>query len=192
MKPADHTPGEWLPLKKVFADVTKLAGDDADLALSDIQRVLDSGQGLAMRRSLARGDGHEVPVTFWQTHRLSSVAPGHIIVRSKEYPPKDYRYFLRRADVEKIWPINTQPTTAADETRPPWPRKSRAGAPSKYDWEDIIVKTADHMLKNGVPEKLTELCNQVEKRFADKPPGETELKKHLRPLHRIFLDSQGK
>jgi hypothetical protein len=104
MKPADHTPGEWLPLKKVFADVTKLAGDDADLALSDIQRVLDSGQGLAMRRSLARGDGHEVPVTFWQTHRLSSVAPGHIIVRSKEYPPRDIVIFYAVPMLKKSGP----------------------------------------------------------------------------------------
>jgi hypothetical protein len=193
MKPVDHTPGEWLPLKKVFANVTKISGDDAVLALHDIKRRLANGEVVAMVRTLTSNIGQELPATFWQAHRFSSVAPGHIIVPSKEFPPRDYRYFLRRSDVDRLWPARIEPVADADETRQPWPRKSSpAGAKGDYDWPKILLEGVKYMLDNGPPKSLTELGNHIEDCFGKGAPGETQLKSHLRPFYEAFKEANAK
>jgi hypothetical protein len=193
MKPADSMlPGEWRVLLSVFAHVTKVFGGDYEAALKEIKRVLADGQVRAMVRPLTDNKGHELPVEFWQTHMLSSVGPNHIIVVSKEYPPKDHRYFLRQRDVEKVWPANSQATTAGNETLPPWPRKSSAGAKGKVDWEIILIEAASHMYEEGLPKSLTELCTHIENSFAGVTPGKTQLEIHLGPLYRKFSKVDGK
>lgn len=183
MKPVDM-PGEWRALKRVFARVTEVFGDDYEAAVKDINRELANGRARAMVRSLINGEGHELPVEFWQAHKVSSIGPGHIIVRSKEYPPIDHRFFLRESDAEKLWPTGSQATTATVETLPPWPRKGAAGAKGDYDWEKIIIDAAAYMVANGVPEAAADLYHEIEIRFGDDAPSESQFKEHIGPLYR--------
>lgn len=192
MKPADGMlPGEWLTLLKVYTHVTKLYGGDTSLALNDIKQALADGKIAAVVRPLTNHKYRVLPVGFWQTHQLRSVAPDHIIVRSNEYPPIDYRYFLRQSDVEKIWPGSNQPViAAADEI--PWRRKSTAGAKGDYDWEKIIIEAARHMWENGVPESEAKLRSHIEDWCKGDAPGESQLKSHLAPLYRVLKKADGK
>lgn len=187
MKPADTMlPGEWQVLLSVFAHVTKVFGGDWEAALKEIKRVLANGWVRAMVRSFTDDKGHELPVEFWQTHSLSSVGPGHIIVHSKEYPPQDHRYFLRQSDIEKLWPTDkNQATATGNEALSPWPRKkSAAGAKGDYDWEKIIIDAAAYMVANGVPDGAADLYREIEGWFGDDAPGESQLKQHIGPLYR--------
>jgi hypothetical protein len=191
MKPADHMP-PVLALTKVFAHVTEVFGGDWSLALSDIKRALADGQVRATVRRLTDSKGRELPVEFWQTHKLSSIGPNHIIVRSNEYPPKDYRYFLRQSDVKKIWPVNDRVATAPDErSLPPW-RKNSVGTKTEYDWEKILTEAARHMWENGVPESEAKLRSHIEEWCKGDVPGETQLKSHLGPLYRVLKKADGK
>ena len=97
MKPVDYMPpGEWSALKLAFAHVTKVFGDDYAAAVKEINRELASGRVRAMVRTLTNGKEHDLPVKFWQLHKVSSIGPGHVFVRSKEYLWTEHLFFLRR------------------------------------------------------------------------------------------------
>jgi hypothetical protein len=186
-------PAEWLPLVEVFVRVRKFVGD-GNLALRDIKQALVDGRVASMERALARSGGthtRELSPKFWQTAKLQgSSGQDHIAVRSAERPKDcdNFCYFLRRSDVEKLWPENKE-TATADEN--PW-RKSGAGAKGDYNWERILIEAAGHMYENSVPQSLTELCKHVESWCGDDAPGETQLKEHLRPLFQKFKKIDGK
>lgn len=193
MTPVDHMPpGEWLALKLIFAHVTKVFGDDYAAAVKEINRELANGRVRAMVRTLINGKEDDLPVEFWETHKVSSIGPGHITVRSKEYPSQGHRFLLRRSDVGKLWPTNNQATAAADETLSPWPRKGAAGAKGDYDWPKILLEAVSYMLDNSLPKSLTDLCNEIERHFGDDAPGETVLKTQLRPFYQAFKKANAK
>jgi hypothetical protein len=194
MKPADQFMlGEGLPLDDVFARVAKLIKSPV-LARHVIHQALADGQVTAMEWSLPRGGRdskkRELPAEFWQTAEVIFFAgeQDKLFVRSPEQQRNSYHYsyYLRPSGVEKLWPANSQATTAGNETLPLWPRKSSAGAKGKVDWEIILIEAASHMYEEGLPKSLTELCNHIENSFAGVTPGKTQLEIHLGPLYRKF------
>jgi hypothetical protein len=194
MKPVDHMPDEWnWTLKKVFAHVTKIFGDDHSLALSDIKQALANGWVRAVVRPLTdNSKWRELPIEFWQTHKLSSVGPDHIIVLSDKYPAMGYRFFLRQSDVEKVWRVNDRVATAPNETSlPPW-RKNSVGTKTEYDWEKILIEAARYMWEEGVPQSEAKLRSHIEKWCKGDAPGESQLKSHLAPLYRTLKRADGK
>jgi hypothetical protein len=195
MKPDQIPPGQWLPLNEVFVRVRKFVGD-GDLALRDIKEALANGKVASMERSLARSGStrtRELSPKFWRTANPDRVIDmDHITVRSDERPKDCYnfRYFLRRSDVDKLWPVELPRTDAANEAS--WLR-SAAGAKGKYDWERILIKAAGRMYETGAPKSLTALCNYIEGLFLPgKPPSKTQLESHLGPLYREFNRIDGK
>jgi hypothetical protein len=127
--PFDPMPDEWdCVLQKAFTEVTKFRGGEWRLAFYDIKQALADGRLPAAVRSLTDSrKWRELPIEFWQTARLSSSGPGHIVVRSDDYLPMDHCYFMRQRDVDKLCPVRgaeatrapATPDTTDDTTAPP-------------------------------------------------------------------------
>jgi hypothetical protein len=198
MKPADQTPPDrWLPLDEVFVRVKRYVGDSR-FAVRDIKQALVDGRVAARERSLTHTGNsttRELSAAFWQPPTILRVNDGsdHVVVRTKRkddqlQPAPYYSYSLRPSDVEKVWPENKE-TATADENPS---RKSAAGAKGDYDWETILIEAARYMYETGVPKSLNHLCRHIEDWCGDDPPGETQLKRHLRPLFQELKKADSK
>ena len=175
-KPLQPTPDDWMPLTAAFLHIQQVVGGE-QLAEEDLRLRLASGDVEAQDRRVIPGEGIDIiplaPEDFEGPYGLLfSRLPEHISYLHREAHRRDnllrrverlrshgHNFFLRRADVYRIWPIaadaekqpaDTAVEATADEApqgcRPPSvarraERRARSSAKG-YTWSGSSTSSA--------------------------------------------------
>jgi hypothetical protein len=131
-KPLQSTPDDWMPLTAAFLHIEQVVGGE-ELAEEDLRLRLVSGDIEAQDRRVTLGGGIEIiplapkdfedgPLFPRVPERLNSLhreaqRQNNLLRRVERLRTVGHNYFLRRADVYRVWPIG-KPKAALPTTRP--------------------------------------------------------------------------
>jgi hypothetical protein len=136
-KPLQSTPNDWMPLDDAFQHIQQVAGGE-QLAEEELRLRLESGDVEAQERRVTPGEGIDIitlspedfqngllfprlPKRIGSLHREAHLRD-NLLRRVDRYRSAGHNFFLRRADVYRIWPIvgaAEKPRQAALPATPP-------------------------------------------------------------------------
>ena len=119
-RPLQWTPDDWMPLADAFQHIQQIVGG-AQLAEEDLRLRLESGEVEVQDRLVTPGEGIDIkplspedfqngllfprlPKRIGSLHREAHLRD-NLLCRLDRYRSAGRNFFLRRADVFRIWPI---------------------------------------------------------------------------------------
>jgi hypothetical protein len=137
-RPLQWTPDDWMPLADAFQYIQQIVGG-AQLAEEDLRLRLESGEVEVQDRLVTPGEGIDIkplspedfqngllfprlPENIGSLHREAHLRD-NLLRRVDRYRSAGHNFFLRRADVYRIWPIvgaaEKQPAEQPSKQLPP-------------------------------------------------------------------------
>jgi hypothetical protein len=137
-KPLRSTPNDWMPLDDVSQHIQQVAGGE-QLAEEELRLRLESGDVEAQERRVRPGEGIDIitlspedfqngllfprlPERIGSLHREAHLRD-NLLRRVDWYRSAGHNFFLRRADMYRIWPIvgaaEKQPAERPSKQLPP-------------------------------------------------------------------------
>jgi hypothetical protein len=190
-------PAEWAPLNEAY-DRVRTQAASGDVAAVDMQRDLRSGRLRAALRALVRDRETSrklLPASFWKDVDLVPISadrqrgrPPTISVRSTvPHFPETWHFFIRRAELDRLYPPAAAGTTAADLAETP---RNKPGPKPKGDWRNLTAAWVVAVAYED-PTKLRNISKLVDSAsyFLDGKinwsPDTKQLRKHIMDLLRL-------
>jgi hypothetical protein len=91
--------------------------------------------------------------------------------------------FTSRVAAAQFWPwLNDQPKVD-DKSKAMRGRRSARGAPTAFDWEEVLIEACAFIVVRGLPETQADLVSHIAEWFGDDAPADSTIKDHIAPLY---------
>jgi hypothetical protein len=147
-------PAEWPPLTTTaFAHIVASLGS-GELAAHRLLACLKAG---AMQSAMLRisDDGTEtcerLAPDFWNGLRLTYITDLTCAVQGRAFPGRTW-FFVRRRDLDKLYPVAATASTAASPPVPvpaPEPVRRKPGKQPTHDWPTLVTREVKRIIRAG-------------------------------------------